>query len=50
MQALLAGVQPGDAPTYLAAIGLCLLMAVIGCLAPAVRAVRVDPIRAIHVE
>ncbi len=50
MQALLAGVQPGDAPTFLAATGLCVLMTLLGCLFPALRAVRVDPITAIRAE
>jgi putative ABC transport system permease protein len=50
MQALLAGVQPGDAATFLAAAGLCLLMTMSGCLLPALRAVRVDPITAIRAE
>jgi predicted permease len=50
MQALLAGVQPGDAPTFLAAAGLCLLMTILGCLFPTLRAVRVNPITAIRAE
>ena len=50
MQALLAGVQPGDAPTFLAAAGLCVLMTISGCLFPALRAVRVNPITAIRAE
>ncbi len=43
LQGLLAGVQPADAPTFLAAAGLCVLMTILGCLLPALRAVRVDP-------
>jgi putative ABC transport system permease protein len=50
MQALLAGVQPGDAITFLAAVALCLLMTMLGSLAPTLRAVRVDPITAMRVE
>jgi len=50
MQALLAGVEPGDAPTFAAAVGLCLSMTISGCLWPALRAVRVDPITAIRAE
>ena len=30
MEGLLAGVQPGDAVTFTSAIGLCVLMAVLG--------------------
>jgi putative ABC transport system permease protein len=43
MAALLAGVEPGDAATFLAAGGLCLLMTLTGSLLPALRASRVDP-------
>jgi putative ABC transport system permease protein len=50
MEGLLAGVQPGDAPTFASAIGLCLLMTVLGSLLPALRAVRIDPITAIRSE
>lgn len=48
MQALLAGVTPGDAPAFLIAVGLALSMTMIGSLAPALRAVRVDPTTAIR--
>ena len=50
LQSLLAGVAPGDAGTFAAAIGLCLFMTLIGSLAPAVRAVRIDPVTAIRSE
>ncbi len=50
MQALLSGVSPGDAPAFLAAGTAAILMTVAGCLAPAIRAVRLDPIRAIRAE
>ena len=50
MQGLLAGVQPGDAVTFLASVALCLLMTMLGSLAPTLRAVRVDPITAMRVE
>ncbi|MEX2302444.1 MAG: FtsX-like permease family protein, partial [Bryobacterales bacterium] len=43
MQALLAGVTPGDAMIFSAAIGLALAMTMVGSLVPSVRAVRVDP-------
>jgi predicted permease len=43
MEALLAGVRPADAATLLAATGLAALMTLAGSLAPAVRAVRVNP-------
>jgi len=48
MESLLAGVQPGDAATYLAAAGLCLVMTIGGSLVPTVRALRIDPVRAIR--
>jgi predicted permease len=50
MEGLLAGVRPGDALTFASAIGLCVLMTVLGSLVPALRAVRIDPIAAIRSE
>ncbi len=50
MEGLLAGVRPGDALTFASAIGLCVLMTVLGSLVPALRAVRIDPISAIRSE
>jgi predicted permease len=50
MQSILAGITPGDAATFLAAAGLCFLMTLVGSLAPALRALRVDPITAIRAE
>jgi putative ABC transport system permease protein len=50
MQALLAGVQPGDAQTFAAAAGLVAVMLVVGTLAPTLRALRIDPISAIRVD
>jgi len=50
LNALLAGVQPADTVTFAAATGLCILMTMLGCLLPALRAVRVDPITAMRVE
>jgi predicted permease len=50
MQALLAGVSPGDTRTFATAIGLALGMAMAGSLVPAWRAVRVDPITAVRLE
>jgi predicted permease len=50
MQALLAGVQPGDLPTFLSAAALCLVMTLVGSFLPALRAVRIDPMTAIRTE
>jgi putative ABC transport system permease protein len=50
MQALLAGVQPGDAQTFAAAAALVAVMLVVGTLAPTLRALRIDPISAIRVD
>jgi ABC-type lipoprotein release transport system permease subunit len=50
MRALLAGIDPGDAPTFAAAIALCVLMALSGSLIPAIRAIHIDPASAIRVE
>jgi putative ABC transport system permease protein len=50
MQSLLAGVQPADPVTFVAAGVLCVMMTVIGSFHPAMRAVRVDPATAFRVE
>lgn len=50
MQALLAGVPPGDAATFAVAITLSLLMTLTGSALPAIRALRVDPVSAIRSE
>jgi predicted permease len=50
MQALLVGVNPGDALTFASAIALCVATTVFGCLRPAARAARVDPMSAIRAE
>ena len=50
MAALLASVGPTDGVTLVAVGALCLAMAVAGCLSPALRAARTDPIAAIRSE
>lgn len=50
MRALLFGIAPTDARTIAAAVALCIVTAVIGCLRPAIRAARVDPIIALRQE
>jgi putative ABC transport system permease protein len=50
MEALLAGVKPYDAATFLAAAGLCVAMTILGCLLPAWRAARIDPMTAMRLE
>jgi len=50
MSALLFGVRPGDPATITAAAALCFATAVVGCLRPAMRAARVDPITALRGE
>jgi ABC-type lipoprotein release transport system permease subunit len=50
LEALLAGVSPRDAPPFLTAVGLALVMTIAGSLLPALRAVRVDPLTAIRAE
>jgi ABC-type lipoprotein release transport system permease subunit len=44
------GVAPADVPTFAAVTGLTLLMAFAGTLLPTLRALRVDPIKAIRAE
>jgi putative ABC transport system permease protein len=50
MEALLAGVKPADALTIAGAVGLSVLMTIVGSLAPTLRALRVDPITALRAE
>jgi putative ABC transport system permease protein len=50
MQALLAGVSPADPAALLVAVAVAVLMTLAGCLAPALRAARLDPIEAIRAE
>lgn len=50
MGALLFGVRPEDPLTIAAAIALCLATAMAGCLRPASRAARVDPLSALRTE
>jgi putative ABC transport system permease protein len=50
MESLLAGVQPGDPPTFAAGVVLALLMTLAGSFFPALRAIRVDPMTAIRAE
>ena len=50
LSALLAGVGPGDAITFLAAVSLSAVMTLAGSLLPAVRAVRVDPMAVMRTE
>ena len=50
LEALLAGVRPSDAVTFLAAVALSLVMTALGSVVPAWRAVRVDPIEVMRSE
>ena len=50
MAALLAGVRPEDPATIGIAAALCFATAVAGCLRPAMRAARVDPVEALRGE
>ena len=50
LESLLAGIQPSDPATFIAAAGLCILMTLLGSLMPAARALRIDPIQAIRSE
>jgi ABC-type lipoprotein release transport system permease subunit len=50
MEALLAGVEPGDLITFAAAAGVAILMTVSGSLLPALRAVRIDPATVLRAE
>ena len=50
MEALLAGVKPGDLITFATAAGVAMLMTLSGSLIPALRAVRVDPATVLRAE
>jgi putative ABC transport system permease protein len=50
MQAILAGVPAADLPTFAAAGALAVMMTLAGSLLPTVRALRVDPIKALRAE
>jgi putative ABC transport system permease protein len=50
LQTLLVGVTPADVPTFATVIGLTLLMTLAGTLLPTLRALQVDPIKAIRAE
>jgi predicted permease len=50
MQSLLAGVKPADAPAFSIAAGVCLLTSLLGCVAPALRAIRTDPTTVMRTE
>jgi predicted permease len=50
MQSLLAGVKPGDAATFGAAIALCASMTIAGSALPALRAMRIDPATALRTD
>jgi predicted permease len=50
LEALLAGVSPHDGATYIIAIAVVLVMALLGSLLPTLRALRVDPVAVMRVE
>ncbi len=50
LEALLAGVSPGDAATFTAAAFIAVLTALVGSLLPTWRAARLDPLKVIRVE
>ena len=50
MGALLAGIRPMDPVTFAVASALCFLTVLAGCLRPALRAARVDPMTALRAE
>lgn len=48
MSALLFGVPPTDPQTIAIAVALCLATSILGCLRPALRAARIDPMTALR--
>jgi putative ABC transport system permease protein len=49
-EALLAGVEPADVPTFVAAAAVAVIMTLSGSIVPALRAVRVDPTVALRAQ
>ncbi len=50
LRSLLAGIEPGDVMTFSAAVGMCVVMTLVGSLLPTLRAVRVHPATALRTE
>jgi ABC-type antimicrobial peptide transport system permease subunit len=50
MRSLLAGVAPADGATFAAAVALSLVMTLVGSIAPALKAVRVDPMAVMRTD
>jgi predicted permease len=50
LESLLAGVRPADVLTFSTAAAICAITAMLGTLAPALRAVRVDPTAVMRAE
>jgi hypothetical protein len=50
MQALLAGVAPADPVAMVAGVSVCAIATLVGCVRPARRAARTDPIAALRAE
>jgi putative ABC transport system permease protein len=50
LEGMLFGIQPTDAQTFAATAAILVLVALLACCVPALRASRVDPIRALRYE
>jgi putative ABC transport system permease protein len=50
LRGALFGIEPADSVTFAGAILVLLFTALIACLAPAWRAVRINPIHALRIE
>jgi len=50
LASLLFGIGPTNLLTYIAVSGVMLAVAAVACYLPTVRAIRIDPMRALHYE
>jgi ABC-type antimicrobial peptide transport system permease subunit len=50
IRTMIFGVRPTDVPTYIAVAALLMIVSLAACLAPAIRAIRVEPLSVLREE